>query len=158
MTANHEKHWEEGPFSTVSLNCWLLPTSGWPIFLPLLALFQKNLNPEAKTETPQLSTLSWKEECQQETTDGRWHQLLGSPTSCCMPWGPGISWQCPSQQTPLACFPIVTPVRDLDYLATSTVAQPSCQSHGVKRATRTPPPWTLSAACMPQFIYPCARL
>lgn len=118
---------------------------------------KKNLNLEAKTDIARLCTLSWKEKCQHETTDGRWHWLLGSPTLCCMPRGPRMSWQCPPQQTPLACFPTVTPAGDLDYLAASTAAQPGCQSHGVKHATRTPPLWTPSAACMTPFIYPCAR-
>lgn len=101
----------------MSLNCWLLPASGLLIFLPQWALFQKNLKLEAKTDTLQLSTLGWKEECQRETTDGRWHQLLGSSTLCFMLRGPRMNWQCPSQQILLARFPTVTPVRDLDYLA-----------------------------------------
>lgn len=128
----------------MSLNCWLLPPSGWLIFLPQWAPFQKNLNLEAKTDT--LSALGWKEECQWETTDGGWHQVL--ETSCFMPRSPRMNWQCPSQQILLACFPTVTPVRDLDYLAASTVAQPGCQPCGIKHATRTPSPLTPSAVCI----------
>lgn len=128
----------------MSLNCWLLPASGWLIFPPQWAPFQKNLNLEAKTDT--LSALGWKEECQQDITDGGWHQLLGSSTSCFMLQGPRMNWQCPSQQTLLARFLTVTPVRDLDYLASSTVAQPGCQPCGIKHTTRTLPPLTPSAA------------
>lgn len=78
----------------MSLSHRLLPTSGWQIFLPLGAPFKKNLNLEAKTDTPGLST---ERSGRVPARDRRWEMAPAprEPRSCCMPWGPGMSWQCP---------------------------------------------------------------
>lgn len=108
MTATLGKHREHCvPQSLAFASYWVADISAPLSTLPKSYSWGQDSYPWAQPS--ELEGEDW----QHGITDGRWQQLLRSPTLNHVPHCPRMSWQCPPQQPLLACFPALTPARDL---------------------------------------------